>query len=108
MIRELPIYQFKSSTQFDIWLEKLDKSIKLRVLARLARVECGNLGDYCFIDDQLAELRIFFGSGIRIYFTFREPNILWLLFGVTKNTQVRDIKQARGILQQLGEQDEKL
>lgn len=98
MMRELPIYHFKSTTQFDRWLTRLDRSTRLRVLARLARVECGNLGDYRFIDSQLMELRCFFGGGIRMYFVIQDKQIIWLLGGGDKSSQAEDILQAQEIL----------
>jgi len=54
-------YELRSSKQYDKWFAKLkDSSIKIKVLARLDRVENGNFGDFKQIGSNLLELRFFF------------------------------------------------
>jgi putative addiction module killer protein len=91
-------YEIVSSEEFDHWLKRLDSSNTNRVLARLYRLEDGNFGDYKKIDSSIYELRLFFGKGYRIYYTIEKNQIVILLCGGDKSTQVKDIKKAQAIL----------
>ncbi|MCG8565163.1 MAG: type II toxin-antitoxin system RelE/ParE family toxin [Desulfobacterales bacterium] len=75
--------------------------MKIRLLARLARVENGNFGDYKALTDNLFELRFFFGSGLRIYYTIQEDRIVLLLVGGKKASQNKDIEKAKTLLKAL-------
>ena len=95
-------YELRSSKQYDKWFAKLkDSSIKIKVLARLDRVENGNFGDFKQIGSNLFELRFFFGSGLRIYYTIQESRVLFLLAGGDKSTQSKDIERAAELLNEL-------
>lgn len=55
----------------------------------------------------ISELRLFFGSGYRIYYTIKEKTIVLLLNGGDKSSQKKDIIQAKAILAQIfGENNE--
>ncbi len=63
-------YKLQSTEQYDKWFARLkDHSVRMKVLARLDRVENGNFGDFRQLCDNLFELRFFFGGGLRIYYT---------------------------------------
>ena len=95
-------YELRSSKQYDKWFAKLkDSSIKIKVLARLDRVENGNFGDFKQIGSNLFELRFFFGSGLRIYYTVQESRVFFLLAGGDKSTQSKDIERASELLNEL-------
>jgi len=49
----------------------------------------------------LFELRFFFGSGMRIYYTIRDGHVVFLLVGGNKSSQKRDIEKAAGLLREL-------
>ena len=53
------------------------------------------------IDNNLFELRFFFGSGLRIYYTIRSEQVVLLLVGGDKSSQSKDIKHAKQILDEL-------
>ncbi len=93
-------YQLKTTSVFDNWLKKLkDKHVKIRILARLDRVSHGNFGDVKNINSSISELRFFFGSGYRIYYTIQDENtIVLLLNGGNKSTQQKDIESAKQLL----------
>lgn len=55
----------------------------------------GNLGDTKNLGDNLYELRLFFGSGYRIYYTIKNDVLVILLSGGDKSTQAEDIKKAK-------------
>lgn len=92
-------YELQSTPDFNKWLSKLkDSTIRQKVLARLARVENGNFGDHKQLDADLFELRFFFGGGLRIYYTIMGNQVVLLLAGGDKSTQVADIEKAGAIL----------
>jgi putative addiction module killer protein len=81
---------------FGTWLNKLrDKQGRRRILNRLLRVQQGNYGDVEPIGEGLSELRLFFGSGYRVYFGEEEGNIVVILCGGDKDSQSRDIENAK-------------
>lgn len=95
-------YELRKTDIFDRWFAKLkDRSAKIKILARLDRVENGNFGDHKQIDKNLFELRIFFGPGYRIYYTIRGNTIVILLTGGKKATQSKDIEKAKALLNEL-------
>lgn len=82
------IYTLRRTDQFDKWFSGLkDHGVKIKVLARLARVENGNFGDHKQLADQLFELRFFFGGGLRIYYTIQGGTVVLLLAGGDKSSQ---------------------
>lgn len=79
---------------FADWVAGLDKSLQLRVMARLTRVENSNLGDHKHLQDGVYELRATFGGGIRIYFGRDGENLIILLGGGNKGNQQAEIRRA--------------
>jgi len=65
------------------------------IVARIKRLELGLMGDVAPVGDGVSELRIHIGAGWRIYFLKRGNELIVLLAGGSKRTQVRDSKQAR-------------
>ena len=61
----------------------------------------GYWGDYKSLGDDLFELRIFTGSGYRVYFIQDGQELIVLLVGGDKSTQQRDIKLAKKIAKEL-------
>ncbi len=81
---------------FEVWLDDVDdKRAVARVLARLARVRQGNLGDCKSIGEGVSELRVDYGPGYRVYFGQRGRTLVVLLCGGDKRTQDRDIRLAK-------------
>ena len=81
---------------FEDWLNDLkDKRAVARVLARLARVRQGNLGDCKPVGEGVSELRVDYGPGYRVYFGQKGRTLVVLLCGGDKRTQDRDIRLAR-------------
>ncbi len=95
-------YEIETTQDFDKWLRKIrDKTVRYRFDVRFNRIAKGNFGDAKQIDTTLFELRFFFGSGYRIYFTVRNNKIIILLCGGDKSTQSRDIAKAKNLLDRL-------
>jgi putative addiction module killer protein len=81
---------------FTEWLNNLRDSVgRKRILARLFRLEQGNYGDSKPVGEGVSELRMFFGSGYRVYFGEYGNNIVILLCGGDKDSQAYDIQQAK-------------
>jgi putative addiction module killer protein len=88
-------YQVRVTDQFADWLGSLrDVQARIRIQARIDRLELGNLGDWKAIGSSVSEMRIHYGPGYRVYFMRREQTIFLLLAGGDKRTQKRDIEQA--------------
>ncbi len=106
--RSLLMYEVRTTQEFDDWLDNLrNRTAVLRIAARIDRIEQGNFGDTKSITNEISELRFFFGSGYRIYYTVKEKTIVLLLNGGDKSSQKKDIKKAKDILDQIsGESDE--
>ena len=90
---------------FDKWLEKLkDNKARDKIIVRIKRIEqTNNLGDYKSVGDNVYELRIDYGCGYRVYFTFNGNEIIILLCGGDKSTQQKDINKAKIINKQKDE-----
>ncbi len=85
-----------------MWLNtKKIRPYRGRLLARLERVKNGNFGDFKLIEANLFELRFFFGSGFRIYYTVKDKQIILLLVGGDKASQKNDIKIVKTTLNEL-------
>ncbi len=81
---------------FEDWLNDLnDKRAVARVLARLARVRHGGLGDCKSVGEGVSELRVDYGPGYRVYFAQKGQTLVVLLCGGDKRTQDRDIRLAK-------------
>ncbi len=81
---------------FEEWLDDLDdKKAVARILARLARVRQGNLGDCKSVGEGVSELRVDCGPGYRVYFGQGGRTLVVLLCGGDKRTQDRDIRLAK-------------
>ena len=83
------------------WLDRLDCSFSGRVNDRIKRIKFGNFGDYKNLGDGLYELRLKFGSGFRIYYTFKKKRVILLLNSGDKSSQNKDIKLSRKFLQEV-------
>jgi len=78
------------------WLRSLqDESTRGRIRNRIKRLTDGGIGDWSSVGEGVFELRLFFGSGYRIYFAEYGGFIVLLLCGGDKKTQSRDIQKAK-------------
>ncbi|WP_183438074.1 type II toxin-antitoxin system RelE/ParE family toxin [Methylobacterium sp. R2-1] len=89
---------------FADWLRGLrDDRAKARIALRLDRLALGHEGDSKPVGGGASELRIDYGPGYRIYFTYRERTLVILLCGGDKATQKRDIARAQSLAAALKE-----
>lgn len=93
--------EVRQSARFTEWLLRLrDINGRARILARLARVRAGNLGDEKFFDG-IGELRIDTGPGYRLYFVKRGNAVIVMLCGGDKSTQSKDIALAKAMAKEV-------
>ena len=96
--------EIRQTDIFANWFEDLsDRRAKVRIQARIDRMELGNFGDVAAVGDGVSELRIHYGPGYRVYFVQRGTIVFVLLSGGDKSTQNIDIKNAKAIAKQLEE-----
>ena len=94
---QLLYYQTSTGRRpFTEWLDALlDSKACGRIEARVARLLSGNFGDSAYVGEGVAELRIDWGPGYRVYFARLGEVVVLLLCGGDKRTQQRDIERAK-------------
>ncbi|MDR1169166.1 MAG: type II toxin-antitoxin system RelE/ParE family toxin [Heliobacteriaceae bacterium] len=93
---------------FADWFKSLDKSARKRIEIRLNRICENNFGDCKKIEPEISELRLKFGSGYRIYYNEIDEMTVLLLNGGDKSTQTKDINNAKKILYEWRQINEKI
>lgn len=98
-IKLLTYLDDQGNSPFNQWLLAL-KDIKARAIIRkrLNRIRLGLMGDFKSVGDGVYELRIFYGSGYRIYFAKEGNTRILLLCGGNKSSQKKDIIKAQNYL----------
>mgnify|MGYP001183661680 CR=1 FL=1 len=92
----------EQTDQFRRWLDRLaDKDGRARVLVRIDRLVHGNPGSHRNLTEGVAELRIDFGPGYRVYYSLQGNTLLLLLAGGDKSSQERDIAVALSLKRSL-------
>ena len=87
--------EVRETVVFSEWLGSLrDAHARARIQARMIRLRLGNFGDFKQLGEGVAELRINYGPGYRVYFVRQGDKVVVLLGGGDKRTQERDIKAA--------------
>jgi putative addiction module killer protein len=92
---------------FTDWLNDLRDVIgRKRILARISRLQDGNYGDCEPVGEGVSELRLFFGSGYRVYIGERDNDLVILLCGGDKDSQDNDIERAKAYWRECLSHDE--
>lgn len=92
--------EVRETAQFRDWLDNLrDRQAQKRIDTRLRRLRVGNPGDVKGVGASVSELRIPYGPGYRVYFTWKGAVLLLLLAGGDKRTQKQDIDTAKRLAQ---------
>ena len=98
------MFTIRQTEEFVAWLDELkDKRAQVRIAARLRHAEAGNLGDWQPIEGEVAEMRVHYGPGYRLYFVRRGRVIVIVLNAGDKSSQKRDIRRALKLASELGE-----
>lgn len=81
---------------FKIWIDALDRSVKVRVQEALLRIaSSGHFGKSKPVGEGVFELKFKFGGGVRVYYAFSDRAVVLLLLGGNKRHQDSDIKKAK-------------
>jgi len=92
------MYEILKSSTFDSWLRGLrDRGAKAKVEVRIRRLSLGNPGQSRSLKDGINELKIDYGPGYRVYYTFKGKTLILLLCGGDKSSQSKDIRLATEI-----------
>jgi putative addiction module killer protein len=95
---EIAIRSFVDSSgrvPFHAWLDSLDRQIQARITVALTRLGRGNRSHVKGVGSGVAELKLDFGPGYRIYFGQDGEMLVILLAGGTKKRQSEDIAAAK-------------
>lgn len=95
-------FQLVEMPIFSDWLGSLrDRRARAKIADRLARLADGNFGDRKSVKGGVFELRIDYGPGYRVYFFQRGKELVILLCGGNKRTQVADIAIAKRLKEEI-------
>ena len=93
--------QIIESSTFKRWIRGLrDRNAVARINARLRNVTNGHFGDVKAVSEGVYEMRIHSGPGYRVYYIREGADVVVLLCGGGKGSQVRDIERAKIIAEQ--------
>lgn len=96
--------EVRQTSEFSTWLRRLkDDDAVARIVARIRRMEQGNLGDSRSVGAGVMEMRIDYGPGYRVYYVRRGVSLTILLCGGDKRTQSRDIGRGQALALALAE-----
>ncbi len=94
--------EIRKTEVFSDWFNDLrDRQAKVRIQARIDRMESGNFGDVEPVGEGVSEARLHFGAGYRLYFVKRGAELVILLCGGDKSSQQQDIKTALNMAKQI-------
>jgi putative addiction module killer protein len=92
----------RQTAEFSNWLRRLkDDNAVARIVARIRRMEQGNLGDSRSVGAGVMEMRVDYGPGYRVYYVRRGALLVILLCAGDKRTQSRDIRRAQELAREL-------
>ena len=92
------MYEILKSSTFDAWLRALrDRDAQARIEMRIRRLSLGNPGQFRSLRNGINELKIDYGPGYRVYYTFKGKTLILLLCGGDKSSQRKDINLAMEI-----------
>jgi putative addiction module killer protein len=80
---------------FEEWLVGLDRQAQAKLVIALSRLERGNTSNVKAVGEGVAELKLNWGPGYRVYFGQDGARIVILVAGGTKTRQSQDIATAK-------------
>lgn len=87
-------------SSFEKWYAAIrDKTARRKVFVAITRLACADYGNFRSVGEGIYELRIFYGPGYRIYFAFLDIDCIVLIGGGIKNSQRKDIYEAKKLWQ---------
>lgn len=96
-MKDIEIYQTPRGREpFTEWMDSLRDGLgRSAILARIARVRLGNLGDHKSVGHGVVELRVKIGPGYRVYLGQHGQTLIVILCGGDKSHQSKDIAMAK-------------
>jgi putative addiction module killer protein len=91
---EIEEFETNGHSPFGTWFDKLDSVPAAKIVIALTRLKLGQHSNIKSVGD-VKEYKINFGPGYRIYFGIDGNNLIILLCGGDKKTQVKDIEKAK-------------
>ena len=93
----------RQTEEYQKWFNKLkDYNVIAAIARRVEFIEhFSHFGDYKVVGENVLELRIHCGSGIRIYCTMKEKEVVLLLCGGDKSSQKSDIEKAKKLAKEV-------
>lgn len=106
---DIEIYEASNGKRpFEEWIKDIREiHTRAKVLTRIDRMKMGNFGDCKTLQDGVCELRIHYGSGIRIYYGKIGNTLILLLCGGDKGSQEKDIAKAKVYLKDFQSREKK-
>lgn len=97
MVYDSDIIKIRESEEFARWFLRLrDEGAVARIVMRMTRIRTtGSVGDHRGVGDGVNEIRIDYGPGYRLYYSWRGNDLILLLAGGDKSSQRRDIERAK-------------
>lgn len=96
------MYRLLQTEAFAAWLRNVrDMKARVAIGRRLERAQAGNLGDCKSVGGGVAEMRIDFGPGYRVYYTIRGKQLIIVLAGGDKSSQTADIAKAQRMAEEV-------
>jgi putative addiction module killer protein len=90
------MYRVEQTDEFEEWLTNLhDRRAAARITLTVTKVRRGLIADWKSVGDDVMEIRLTYGPGYRLYFTFKGKKLILLLIGGDKSSQKRDIRLAK-------------
>ena len=92
------MHEYRSTADvspFGRWFAGLDRVAAAKVTMAIVRLAGGNTGKVKTLGPGLAEIKVDFGPGYRVYLGWDGPDRMILLGGGTKKRQNKDIAAAR-------------
>jgi putative addiction module killer protein len=80
---------------FQNWVDELDKRAQAKITVALTRLSRGNRSNVKGLGGGVAELKVDFGPGYRVYFGQDGATLVILLAGGSKKRQSEDIATAK-------------
>ena len=90
------MYEVEQTELFEAWLGKLrDRKAAARIAATIQRLGMGLIADWKAVGGGVHEIRLVYGPGYRVYFTFQGEKVVLLLCGGNNSSHKRDITKAK-------------
>lgn len=94
--------EIRQTETYSNWFAGLkDMRAKARIDVRIRRLSLGNPGDVKPVGGGISEMRIDYGPGYRVYYKQTATAIVVLLCGGDKDSQQKDIVQAKKLAAEL-------